>query len=223
MIQCLRHSNLQHYCIYLTCKAEVPVQAENFRRTKLFAERLAEAHPLLSSFSRYAKSLKQALKHPTIQQMAFRDWEKYYEKIEAGDPSRLGISMGFWNRQHDRSQRITMDIEYNADWPGCENRISFSILPAEIFDPAIAQQIISAGIDCFGAYRGESCWYDYDRQFKFSHHTLWMADDLPFPTGNDLGRYQPNHPPPLMSEPWHGGTRYIWPEHDPRILMKEYG
>jgi hypothetical protein len=85
----------------------------------------------------------------------------------------------------------------------------------------ILDAIMVACIDSFDAIRAEYAWYDDDYDPAHRHYQLWLRGDAPFPNSANYGRFKSNHAPSPVAEHWHSGTRFVWPDHDPRLIRQE--
>jgi hypothetical protein len=205
-------------------------QEENFARTKDLVQRLSKIHPLLETFSPlgHGRSDTALLLQTPIADMDFAEWTRYYlQKKKSLDKQygpfpHLGISLWCWNRHKIWEESASLKIDYNVFDQNTSNDIMMDDLPAALYQPDILEAIMVAIIDSFDAIRAEYSWYDGKRDPVSRYYQLWLRGDAPFPTPPDLGRYKPNHPPPPVTEHWHNGTLFSWPEHDPRILRREY-
>jgi hypothetical protein len=205
-------------------------QEANYARTKDLVDRLSQIHPLLETFSPlgHGRSDTALLLQTPIADMDFNEWSRYYEQDKKSLDKRygpfphLGITLWFWNRRKIWEERGNLKIAYNAVDKNTSNEIRMTDLPAALYQPDILETIMAAIIDSFDVIRAEYAWYDGTRDPVSRYYQLWLRGDAPFPTPPNLGRYKPNHPPPPITEHWHDGTRFCWPEHDPRILRREY-
>jgi hypothetical protein len=203
-------------------------QEENFARTKDLSRRLSFIHPLFAEFSYIGKrpSTKHMLGEVPLSDLSFDQWLESYlvSKKRGGSdiPEYLGNIMTYWNRQKEDADETYISIHYNVDRVPFDNDLCLADLPAALYIPEMLEAIMLVCIESFDAVRAEYTWYDSNRDLDTRHYQLWLRGNVPFPTAPNLGRFKPNHPPPPATEHWHGGTRFMWPDHDPRLIRQEY-
>ncbi|MBX7483912.1 hypothetical protein [Qipengyuania qiaonensis] len=202
-------------------------QEDNLARTQDLAARLATIDPLLDNLSLFFGINKPSESLPPgqlIREMTLEDWRIRYEKGIVGPA--LGSRIGFWNRKKPLTdQAFGFNGKYNVREDISPNNFfaTRNSIPPTLIDPAILNAIVEAFVDSFDANRADVICMDstYEKANEpiQSLYMLWLDEDAPYPIAGEDFRLRADHPPPSHSEPWLGGTRYIWPEHEPRAWL----
>ncbi len=199
---------------------------ENFERTKDAFARLAKIHPLLADLSwTEGNGRKPWLKLPIFRDVTLEQWTDFYQKNNKDDAQSIPQDkmISFWNRQADRSNDCNLLALYNnPKYSDLYNFFSMYDITPVLTKPDIMDAMMLAFIQAFDAISAKyKCSYyvlnPLDR--IGSIYQLWLKHGQTFPVAGVDFDMPADHPAPPISEPWHGGTRYSWPENDPRIFF----
>jgi hypothetical protein len=204
-------------------------QAENFARTQDLMQRLGKIHPLFAQISPKGKagSWKRMESEPLLKDITLEQWLGYYKLRMHKDPSDdydFGCTLSYWNRERSKEKCILIACQYNHNYHDRRNDTRIIGMAPELIQPDILPRIMEAFITAFDGEWGQYSCYDSDKPVRFSHYQIWIKDGLPDPVPGESTRYPEGHAP-LPDNPvaWLGGRLYTWPQHDPRILMKDHG
>jgi hypothetical protein len=165
---------------------------------------------------------KPMLKQPLLRDITINDWIKLYDKSSVHGMPHPESLVVFWNRCSAKHEKFMMQGIYNCEIAKEPNNFfvtTSEFIPA-LIDPEIMDAIMRAFIEAFDGYRGYyNCRHQsYGNSFNYVYQ-LWLKDGIPYPEKGEFARMDEAHPPPAISEPWHGGTRYIWPQYEPRAFL----
>ncbi len=196
---------------------------ENFARTLDLMDRLSKIHPLLSeiSFADSSVGWEHMLNEPLITEVSLAEWITRFNK-NISDKPHLGSTISFWNRNSAIDKKFIIVGKYNCDESEAmhNNFVIFHPFVKALIEPNIVDSMMIALIDSFAAYRGfYNCTYYEPENYYTSIYKLWLKHGIPYPEGGEFARMRADHPPHELSEPWHGGTRYTWPQYEPRAFL----
>ncbi len=208
-------------------------ETENYARTCDLVSRLGKVHPLFTAISPKgaAGSWKRMEAEPLVKDMTPEYWIKEYNRWKMFDLSTL---MPFWNRIRGKKESMIIDCNFNNSGETFHNQCYIGELGSAFVHPDIMDGIARAFIDSFDCYRTQYLFYiegpqntNYDgdgREYTKGKllsrfYQLWTKEGIPFPAEGIRSRYPADHIPPSITEPWHGGTRYTWPEYEPRAFL----
>ncbi len=199
---------------------------ENYARILDLVTKLADVHPLFAQFSCKGRAggWRPMEAEPLLKDVTPEYWLK--ELNRRRHDVGLSTSVDFWNRRRkdDETTGITCVLNALNNW--LHNQCYISYLWPPFFDPEIMDGIARAFIDSFKCYRVQYVYFVHgpdrpngESSMRTVFYQLWTKDGTSFPKPGEHSRYPADHPAPSISEPWHGGTRYSWPENDPRIFF----
>ncbi len=149
----------------------------------------------------------------------------------------MGVMLHLWNRLKSKDEMFQMRGTYNSYGSYSMNnafigRLSYDIFPKYV-TPSVLDGIMLAFIQAFDVEKftyncylngpeipeirnGHTCY-----RSETSHHVykLWLKQGMPYPDPDTDFDLKHSHPPPETSEPWHGGTLYTWPQHEPLTFL----
>jgi hypothetical protein len=196
---------------------------ENFARTLDLMRRLANIHPLLSQVSLADREFDwdNLLNEPLVRDISLEEWITRFDKNMSDNPN-LGSTISFWNRHSADNEKFIIAGTYNdQNIETIANSIVISHpLNQALIEKDLLDDIMIAVIDSFGA----NCGYYHCTVYEpedYNHCTytykLWLRDGEPYPKRSEATWC--NEGPPILSESWHCGTRYMWPEYEPRAFL----
>ena len=197
---------------------------DNFARTVDLAARLAKVHPLLSELSWTGRlsGWKKRLTLPQIKNVTLDQWIENFDKNFDWDMPVLGAAVNFWNRRSAKHEKFMMVGHYNRSDNEEPNNFFVTTQPIvpQLIKPDIMDAMMVAFIDAFDATRADYICSDQSSGDYLKYiYQLWLKDGTPFPEAGKDYSMSADHPQPEISEPWHGGTRHIWPQHEPRAFL----
>jgi hypothetical protein len=239
----------RYFRLSVEVPAGIHSHEENFARTQDLIERLALIHPLLSeiSIAEGGSGWKRMIKQPLFKEISLDHWVKSFNRgLLYGDPNwhDLEASLVFWNRHSAKHENFMMSGIYNrtTEYRGGNFFVTKPIVPA-LIQPDIMDAMMLAFIEAFDGYcafcncieRIENAdqselhklWLQEGKSFiktkqttlRSNAYQLWLKEGQPYPNTGETTRMHKDHTPPTLSESWHGGTRYMWPEYEPRSFL----
>ena len=162
------------------------------------------------------------LTQPLLKNVTLDQWIENSDRCFDWDMPVLGAAIDFWNRHSEKRKKFKMTGHYNR--PVNEKANNFFVTTEftipELFEPDLMEAIMMAFIDSLDAYRADYICCDVGGEDVLQLlYQLWHKEGTPFPEAGKDFRMSADHPQPEISEPWHGGTRHIWPQHEPRAFL----
>ncbi len=194
---------------------------ESYARTLDLVSRLGKLSPLLAQISPMgmAGSYKRMEKEPLIANVTAEHWETQL-RLSKVYASETAISMRLWNRHRKKKEHIKIHCLFNCSNEKLHNECAIGGIGLPYTSSDIMDGITHAFIESFDCYRTQyivSKSGEVHIQARF--YQLWTKEGASYDTPEQYDIWHKPPPAPPVSEPWHGGTRYTWPEHEPHKFL----